>query len=363
MIQRQARRRFILPVLGAVIALSALSGESCLDSLLPPAAQVNPFPDTVSFEVTNHLPTSQTGIAEHQVIWTTPMPTESNPNPPSYATHVLAARADLVVCEYRPQITIHAPSDEIASEYEVGIVLNLMPGGLRSASYENHVSVNAAYDADLPLRDGAPESEATGCGDAVFQHDCASRRPWAMQGFERNGQTVQLELQDSPSFAACDQLSDQIKYAQITCTPEPCESALEMLYLRDLFRTWIAVRHKPTGNVKALRHFDYEIRMELYVQTGSITVDAIDVSSVGYGEPGFVRGGPTPNEVSRKVCNAPPDVPTPPDCCVSGCAYICHPGQEWTRLDHPWDTRCCTTANGVEVCHAPGFLVCSYCDE
>jgi peptidoglycan hydrolase-like protein with peptidoglycan-binding domain len=196
---------------------------------------------------------------------------------------------------YQPHITIAAPTNAKAQEFEVGFISNLLTTQ-RDANFPGGHIVQT--QAPAPIKDGAPL--ATGLYDAIFvQVPAAAVR----ENFTAAGATVNLDWPDTPGDGAFVNLPDNP-----ACAALPASQMINMV-MHDTFRTWVAVRHRPSGCVRTLHHIDWNLLWSANVTPGAplpgvaVTSNVIDVTQPnGNGSPAFIQGGRVPGDVAHKAC-------------------------------------------------------------
>jgi len=195
---------------------------------------------------------------------------------------------------YRPQITIAAPTAARASEFEAGLIQNLL-FDLVVYAYSSGAIVRGALPT--PMKDGAPVS--SGVYDTVFAENGRGRHPAILLPFTALGSTVGLDLPDVPSDGAFVSLLDNPE-----CTGPFRAATLATASLRDSFRTWVGIRHRPSGCVRTIHHIDWDAEFGVTVNTAgavptaTATTNRITVGVPnGNGSPAFVQGGRVPDDL------------------------------------------------------------------
>jgi hypothetical protein len=199
---------------------------------------------------------------------------------------------------YRPEVTIAAPDDPTAKQFQVGFIQNLL-WVWRKAYYDDGSVVHTDVPT-LPIKDGKPLS--SGQYDPVFMSSQDT------EAFEDKDDVKDLRFGDNPvGRASIDLLGNP------SCVGPRLPGTMVRMEMYDEFRTWLAVRHKPTGCVRALHHIDWNLHWEANV-TMNVTllgnVPALTVTSKvsnvteanGDGRPGFIQGGQVANDIARKIC-------------------------------------------------------------
>jgi hypothetical protein len=198
---------------------------------------------------------------------------------------------------YTPQVTAVGPN---ASDYEAGLIQNVLTG-TRNAVYDSGVTVGTT-PATLPIKDGAPSS--SGMYDVDFAEN-GTGHPGILVGFTASGSQASLALPDTPGGGAFLNLWDES-----ACVGPYRQARLTRLRYNDTFRTWVGVRHKPTGCVRTIHHIDWETDWTLGVGSGpttapslTFTANNINVTQTnGNGAPAYIRGGPVPADGITKTC-------------------------------------------------------------
>ncbi len=201
---------------------------------------------------------------------------------------------------YQPRITINAPSTARALEFEVGIIQNLL-----SERLEYTFSTGATLRSTLPtpIKDGAPLS--SGIYHPIFAEN-GGGHPGILEQFTANGDTRQLDLPDTPADAASINLLDNRE-----CVGPLAPATMTRAVFRDDFRTWVGVRHRPSGCVRTIHHIDWDTDWSATVNgaatppTLAVTSNAINVTVAnGNGSPGFIQGGQVPADLlaANRVC-------------------------------------------------------------
>jgi hypothetical protein len=197
---------------------------------------------------------------------------------------------------YAPDVTITAPSDAIAREFEVGFIQNLLASD-RVANYTTGATVRTDVPT-VPIKDGAPM--ASGVYHTIFVQTAA---PAILEDFTANNATAHMVFPDVPGDAMAINLLDNA-----ACVGVPAATMVDMT-MHDQFRTWLAVRHRPSGCVRALHHIDWDLLWSATVNTaGAIPTRAITSNVInatvanGDGTPPFIQGGAVPADIAHKVC-------------------------------------------------------------
>jgi peptidoglycan hydrolase-like protein with peptidoglycan-binding domain len=201
---------------------------------------------------------------------------------------------------YRPQITITAPNAAAANNFEAGLIQNLLFDNV-TYSYAGGTQVISALP--VPIKDGAPL--ASGVYDTVFAEN-GGGHPAVLLPFAGTPSTVTLDLPDVPSDGAFINALDNPE-----CGGGQTAGRMTRGRLVDDFRTWVGVRHRPSGCVRTIHHIDWRAEFDVTVVSfGATTIpvtvtNAITVSVAnGNGAPGFVMGGPVANDLlaANRTC-------------------------------------------------------------
>ena len=199
---------------------------------------------------------------------------------------------------YRPSVTITAPDDKTAMQFQVGFIQNLLSLD-RSAIYDGGTVVRAVVPM-LPIKDGQPL--ASGKYDPVFMEAVGSVGG-TTDKFSEHDDIVDLRFQDNPRSENFINLLDNP-----SCV-NPFPEKLSSVTMHDQFRTWLAVRHQPTGCVKTLHHMDWNLLWSAIVtMLGNIPVLTVTSNLIkvtvanGDGRPSFIQGGPVANDIVSRTC-------------------------------------------------------------
>jgi hypothetical protein len=203
------------------------------------------------------------------------------------------AATGIAPAKYKPKITISAPSDAKAKEYEVGLIQNLLTDK-RETTFTAGGPILTKMP--VPIKDGAPKG--SGAEDDVFAEN-GSGHPGILVGFSTKGDTASLKLPDTPGDFGFINLKDNAE-----CAGSKVNGTMTGMTLKDSFRTWIGVRHKSSKCIKTIHHIDWNIDWAATVNgaasppTHSVTSDALNVTEAnGNGSPTFVSGGKVPAEL------------------------------------------------------------------
>jgi hypothetical protein len=196
-----------------------------------------------------------------------------------------------VPATYTPDITINAPSDAKAREFQVGFISNILTD-FNEYTFSTGDKVHAVLPT--PMKDGL--ELASGQYDPVY---VTQPSPAILETFTGNAATVHLVWPDTPSDEAFVNLLDNPQCAGLA-TPGTMTSA----HMKDTFRTWVAVRHMASGCVLPLHHIDWDLdwsalvfRLPLIGFVSLATGSAINVTVPdGDGKVPFIQGGQVPND-------------------------------------------------------------------
>jgi hypothetical protein len=196
---------------------------------------------------------------------------------------------------YQPHVTIAAPSNASAQEFEVGFISNVLTTN-RDANFPGGHRIHT--QVPTPIKDGAPL--ASGDYDAIFVQVPA---PAIRENFTANGATVNLNWPDTPGDGAFVNLPDNA-----ACAAMPA-SVMTNMVMNDTFRTWVAVRHRPTGCVRTIHHIDWNLLWSATVNPGvplpvaAVTSNVINITQAnGDGRPSFIQGGRVPGDIAVQNC-------------------------------------------------------------
>ena len=199
---------------------------------------------------------------------------------------------------YRPSVTITAPDDKTAMQFQVGFIQNLLSVD-RSAIYDRGTVVRTVVPT-VPIKDGEPLT--SGKYDPVFMEAVRSMGG-TTDKFSENDETVDLRFEDNPRWENFINLLDNR-----SCV-NPLPETVSSVTIHDQFRTWLAVRHQPTGCVKALHHMDWNLLWSAIVTmlgnfpALTITSNVISVTvASGDGRPSFLQGGPVAKDIVFRTC-------------------------------------------------------------
>lgn len=192
---------------------------------------------------------------------------------------------------YNPDVTINAPSNPKAQEFQVGFVSNLLTD-TNDYTFSTGAKIHAVLPT--PMKDGVALS--SGQYDPVY---VTQPSPQIVETFTGNGATVHLNWPDTPSDLAFVNLLDNAQ-----CTGPFAAATMTKNRMRDTFRTWVAVRHMASGCVVPLHHIDWNLDWSATVLNlgpfgffAVVTGSAINVTQPnGDGTPRFIQGGQVPND-------------------------------------------------------------------
>lgn len=199
--------------------------------------------------------------------------------------------------DYNPSVTIHAPDDTTAANFEAGVIQNLLQSDRRFV-YSGKGLIKGILP--VPMKDGA--SKRSGLNDDVFLEN-GQGNPGVLDPFTTRDSSVPLQLRDQPIDGAAVTLSNDP-----TCPAGTSPETLQRMILRDKFRTWVGVRHKPTKCVVTQHHIDWQTNWEATVSSpagGTPSATLVQGSSDatvtnGDGSPAFIVGGDVPADVKKK---------------------------------------------------------------
>lgn len=200
--------------------------------------------------------------------------------------------------QYQPRVTIAAPSNPKAREFRVGFISNVLTENL-VYTYSSGARIRSTLPT--PIKDGVAVSG--GNYDVIFVE---ALQPGIVQDFAANGDTANMNWPDVPSDEAFVNLLDNPE-----CGGPLAAATLTDVVFNDTFRTWLAVRHMPTGCVKPLHHIDWDldwratVRMAGGIPAVTVASTAIHVTVAnGNGSPSFIQGGPVPDDLlaANRVC-------------------------------------------------------------
>ena len=200
---------------------------------------------------------------------------------------------------YNPDVTINAPNDPKAQQFQVGFASNLLTETL-VYTYSNGVTLRSTLPT--PTKDG--RNLASGAYDPVYVEQPT---PSILVNFAAAGDTVHLMWPDVPSDAAAVLTTDNPE-----CAAAVGAGNITHALFHDTFRTWVVARHRASGCTRALHHIDWELNWEAAVfnlpivgfTVGPISnVIQVTVAN-GDGSPAFIQGGQVPDDLlaGHRVC-------------------------------------------------------------
>lgn len=248
---------------------------------------------------------SRTTRTTSAVTFTLQNQTGTSTDPAATAAVVSAGGKDAVqfrgtaAAGYTPEVTISAPDDATARDYEAGLIQNVLTTD-RVFTYTPSGTVRTTLPT-IPIKDGAPSS--SGLYDAVFAEN-GGGHPGVLEMFTTNGATVNLNLPDTPGDFAFVSLSDEP-----SCSAPVAVATLARLRIHDTFRTWVGTRNRTSAAVTTHHHIDWETNWEATVAVtgGTATVThvsrSIDVTEAnGDGSPAYISGGSVPADIVTRTC-------------------------------------------------------------
>jgi peptidoglycan hydrolase-like protein with peptidoglycan-binding domain len=201
--------------------------------------------------------------------------------------------------EFSPKIRINAPDDATAQKYQVGFAQNLL-STKREAEYGGGGTMRHAV-AGVPIRDAiSPPS------DAIFVAGAPNQTaPGLLEPFSTAQGEVKLAFRDP--------VADSFPFRLGDVCPSGGQLMTTMT-LRDVFRTWVLVRHIKTGCIRPLMHFDWQTNWFARVRVreradGTLRVRILNTDDrtlagpTGDGSPPFVQGGNIPKDTVTTVCS------------------------------------------------------------
>jgi hypothetical protein len=194
---------------------------------------------------------------------------------------------------FKPKITIHTdPANDHAKakEYEVGFAQAVLER-VQEATYVNAGTVFLV--PQTPVKDGAGGNKY----DPVFVKKPPS--PGEVQPFTHDGETITLTMTDQPSQF----LPYSLALLGPILPPNTPNAKMAAIVYKMKLRTWIVVRHIPTGCLKRLRHIDWEIDYKAAPSELNGKVQAVidpahssmKCTAAGDGSPSLLIGGPVAN--------------------------------------------------------------------
>jgi peptidoglycan hydrolase-like protein with peptidoglycan-binding domain len=207
-----------------------------------------------------------------------------------------------VPANYKPEITINAPSNANAQQFQVGFISNLLTD-LNEYVFSTGARIHAVLPT--PMKDGVALS--SGQYDPVYVTQAS---PHILETFTGNGATVHLNWPDTPSDLAFVNLLDNPQ-----CGGPLAPGTMTRNRMKDTFRTWVAARHIPSGCVVPLHHIDWNLDWSSSILSlgpfgfvAAVTGSAINVTEPnGDGKPRFIQGGQVPDDFvaahTDRVCS------------------------------------------------------------
>ena len=192
---------------------------------------------------------------------------------------------------YVPDITITAPSNATAQEYEVGLIQNELAETVNYI-YDGGGQVNS--NMPTPIKDGAPLS--SGAYHTIFAEN-GTGHPNILGQFTASGNTQGLVLPDIPSDSGAVNIQNVP-----SCVGPLAAQTLNSAVVQISFRTWVGVRHIPSGCVEKLHHIDWSTNWSATLNaTGTaLTTRASPINVTtpnGNGSPNYIQGGQVPADV------------------------------------------------------------------
>jgi peptidoglycan hydrolase-like protein with peptidoglycan-binding domain len=194
--------------------------------------------------------------------------------------------------KYTLDVTITAPSNAKAQEFEVGFASNILTVKMEN-TYSNGGRVYSDFKS-LPIKDGK--------GLSKNDYDPVYTRASGVQSFTANGQKISLVWGDKPIAFALRRWLANPQCAGVGRT----DGRLTQAEVQHSFRTWVVVRHKASGCTLALHHIDWNTNWIATVPiigrepTPNVVSDTISVTQDnGNGKPPFIQGGQVFNDLVR----------------------------------------------------------------
>ena len=194
---------------------------------------------------------------------------------------------------YDPQVTINAPDDATAQQYEVGFVQNLLTENLFYIYSNGNVVISLM---PTPIKDGLARTPLTPGGGGYNSIFVTDRSAGTLEGFTVNGDTRNLQWPDTPSDGA------PVNVHASVCGAGVPAGTLTHAVFNDTFRIWLVVRHVPSGCVTSLHHVDWELDLSADIDVTSATPVTVLNNEIhineadGDGSPGFIQGGQVAND-------------------------------------------------------------------
>jgi hypothetical protein len=201
---------------------------------------------------------------------------------------------------YNPDVTINAPSNAKAQEFQVGFASNVLTETL-VYTFDNGSTLRSTLPT--PIKDG--RNLASGLYDPVYVEQPTVN---ILENFTAAGDTRHLQWPDVPSDAAAVRTTDNPECVAGGVGAGTMTHAL----FQDTFRTWVVARHRATGCTQSLHHIDWDLHWEAALVTLPIIgLRVIPISNVihvtvanGDGSPRFIQGGQVPDDLlaANRVC-------------------------------------------------------------
>jgi hypothetical protein len=199
---------------------------------------------------------------------------------------------------YTPDITINAPNDAVAQQFQVGFASNLLT---EFVEYFYDSATTLVSTLPTPTKDGRPLR--SGLYDPVYVE---TQTPTVNEDFLANGDTRSLVWPDVPSeFAFINSARNP------ECGAGTRPGTLATAAFIDSFRTWVVVRHRPSGCTRALHHIDWDLDWQVIVNQGppmtlNVVRNVINVTEPnGDGQIAFIQGGQVPDDLlaANRICS------------------------------------------------------------
>ena len=209
------------------------------------------------------------------------------------ATNPAEARLELTIrnpVKYTPKVTINTNGDENkAKEFEVGFSQTVEDFKI-DIEYKSGVRKLIRVNP-LPIKDGDRGQNY----DELFV--VKPEVEHIAEVFKSDGHEVELIQVDTPRAIAAFHLNRDQAY-----TGQFPDSTLKKMVLVGSLRTWVVIRHKPSGCIKKLHHIDWAINLQAKLDekngqiVGSAKGDLVVSVPNGDGSPPLIRGGPVPRQ-------------------------------------------------------------------
>jgi hypothetical protein len=192
---------------------------------------------------------------------------------------------------YKPEVTIHAPDDATAREFQVGFASNVLTQFV-GYFFTSGTSL-LKTTMPTPIKDGGRLADNE--YDPVF---VKGPKAGVLEDFTANGDTRNLVWPDKVTDGVRVNSADNPE-----CGAGARPGTVAAAAVIDSFRTWVVVRHRASGCTQALHHIDWDINWQasiemvggaprVHVVTNDLNVTVAD----GDGSPPFVQGGPVAND-------------------------------------------------------------------